>query len=252
MKKSVLWMVGLLLFASGTGIADHADAEDSLVIATTSWTAAFARAAGLTNIRVLAPYELQHPAEYELKPSDIVAVTRATRIIYAGYEIMVERIAGAVGSEQDKLVQITTDHRMETIRQSVRKIARATGTEEQAEKNLREIGSFFDGWKREIAVGASVLVHFFQRPLAEELGFEIAGVFGPAPLEARQIAELSSKNPELIIDNRHNPIGSPLKETLPGVSYVLFINFPGSEEEGSLLDVLRSNRGALRQAFSGG
>ena len=250
MKSALVWMIGLLLAVSGFLYAGPLDKEDSLVVATTSWTAAFARAAGIENIRVLAPYELQHPPEYELRPSDIEAVSRATLIIYAGYEVMVKRLTEAVGAEHVKLVQITTDHRMETIRQSVRKIAGAAGTEERAEKNLREIEAFFDGWKREIAVGTPVLVHFFQRPLAEELGFEIAGVFGPAPLEARQIAELSGKNPGLIIDNRHNPIGSPLKETLPGVPYVLFINFPGSEEEGSLLDVLRSNREALRQVFS--
>jgi len=36
------------------------------VLATNSWTAAYARAAGVEQIDQLAPSTLQHPAEYEL------------------------------------------------------------------------------------------------------------------------------------------------------------------------------------------
>ena len=250
MKSALVWMIGLLLAVSGFLYAGPLDKEDSLVVATTSWTAAFARAAGIENIRVLAPYELQHPPEYELRPSDIEAVSHAALIIYAGYEVMVTKIVEAVGIDKNKLVQITTDHRLGTIRQSVRKIAAAAGTADKAEVNLGEIETFFDDWKREISAGIPVLVHFFQRPLAEELGYEIVGIFGPAPLEARQITDLSGKSPGLIIDNRHSPVAGPLKETLQGVPQVFFRNFPGSEEAGSLLDVLRSNREALKQATS--
>jgi hypothetical protein len=84
----------------------------------------------------------------------------------------------------------------------------------------------------------------------EELGFDILGVFGPAPLEARQIVELSKEKPVFIIDNSHNPVGSPLRETLPDAVYVVFSNFPDSEQAGGLLDVLRSNREALNKPLT--
>ena len=77
------------------------------------------------------------------------------------------------------------------------------------------------------------------------LGFEVVGVFGPMPLEARQISELSNAGAELIIDNYHIDIGAPLRETLPSVSVADLINFPGVGGTVTLVDVLRENRKLL-------
>ena len=56
------------------------------VVASTSWTAAFARAAGATDIVTIAPMELRHPPEYEIKPSDLAAVAAARFLVHSGYE----------------------------------------------------------------------------------------------------------------------------------------------------------------------
>ncbi len=65
----------LLLACLFAGIAARGFATEELrVVATTPWTAAFALAAGVENVRVLAPYEMQHPPEYELRASDVVRV----------------------------------------------------------------------------------------------------------------------------------------------------------------------------------
>ncbi len=221
------------------------------IVATTSWSAAFVYAAGVEDVGVLAPYDLRHPPEYEFRPSDVELVGGAGLVVYAGYERMVEKIRSAAGGDGPELLQIVTQYDMATIRDSVVKIAEMTDTLQAAEKNIAEIESFYDDWKNELeeygAGGIPVVCHAFQRPLIEELGFEVAGVFGPAPLEAREIDELTRSGAELIIDNYHNDVGKPLVETMQTVPAVVFINFPGAENTVSLPDVLRVNRNRLRE-----
>ena len=56
------------------------------VVATTSWTAAYAMAAGAADVYVLAPYEMVHPSEYELRPGDIARLNSSRLIILSiGY-----------------------------------------------------------------------------------------------------------------------------------------------------------------------
>jgi hypothetical protein len=225
--------------------------ETEEVVATTSWTAAFASAAGAESIHVLAPYELRHPPEYELAPSDVQRVGEASFVIFAGYERMVERLKDAVG-DGPQLIQITTTYELDTIRSSVRRIASAIGTEEAAERRITEIEEFYADWRAELVnAGLSesrVICHMFQAPLAKELGFEVVGTFGPAPLEATQIRSLSETEVDFIIDNWHNDVGKPLTETMPDTPVVTFVNFPGHEGTRSLLDVLRYNREEFGEA----
>ena len=247
-------LFAVFLFASQRLSAEGQKEGRASVLATTSWTAAFARAAGLSEIKILAPYEMTHPSEYELKPSDLRAVAEADLIIYAGYEIMVQRLKSAVGESEAKLLQISTDYSLATLRESLGKIAAISKTESVAQKSISEITEMYENWREDLRkaglLGSPVVVHVFQKPLAEELGFEVKGVFGPIPLEAKQIATLSEKSVRLIIDNKHNPVATPLRETLGEIPYVSFINFPASRDSGTLLDVLQSNRRALASAFS--
>lgn len=251
--------LAIALTAGGSPLgAAPAREEPAETLASTGWTAAYARLAGLEDVRVLAPLELQHPPEYELRPSDLEAVARARLVIYAGYEVMVEKLVETAGRARARLVQVETRNDLPSIQAGVRRIAEAAGTEEEAERNLRGIGIFYDDWKRELAAagleGAPVLVQALLRPLAAELGFEIRGVFGPGPLEPRQIARLSATQPSaaqvlIVIDNWHNPGGRALEETLPGVPRVELLNFPGAFGTRTLPDLLRYNREALAVAL---
>jgi len=242
-----------LLLAAAPGLgAMPAQEQAAGVIATTAWTAAFVQLAGIEDVRVLAPYEMRHPPEYELKPSDIEAVAHARLIVFAGYETMVEKLKETAGRKDIETLQIDTRNDLATTRASVGKIAAALGTEGVAAENLQELERYFADWRREISelglAGAPVLVHFFQQPLARELGFEVRGVFGPGPLEPAQIVALSEHEVPLIIDNWHNEISRPLVETIPGALKVSWVNFPGSFDTRSLRDVLEYNRRALVQA----
>jgi hypothetical protein len=108
-------------------------------------------------------------------------------------------------------------------------------------------------WKEELhrngVFGAPAVVHVFQKPLMEQLGFSVLGVFGPDPLEASQIVKLSTTKATLIVDNWHNEAAAPLRETLRKVRYASLINFPGPDGTVTLLDVLMDNKKRLSSAL---
>ena len=212
------------LFAEGSPEV----ARSAEVVATTSWTAAFAKVAGVTEIRVLAPYELQHPPEYELTPGDIKAIGDAKMIIYAGYEVMLERLKESTATEA-AMVQIETVNVWPVIKKSVEKIAAVAGTEATAAANLAEIESLFVAWRNELAPyrNVPVVTHTFLQGMVKSLGLSVVGTFGPAPLEAKQLKELSSSGAELIIDNWHTDVGSPLRETIPPQKTLSLSTSPG-------------------------
>jgi hypothetical protein len=221
-------------------------------VATTTWTAAFAIAAGIADVVTLAPADLRHPAEYELKASDVAALKGADLIISNGFEVMAKRLAEAAGSQNIRILQIGADYSLATMRSSLLAIAAVAGTTAQARASIAKLEAFEASWKGELRakglLGAAILVHLFQQPLMEELGFTVKGVFGPAPLEAAQIARLSRERVSFIVDNWHNEVAAPLRETLPGARYSSLINFPGPDGTVTLLDVLADNRKRLAAA----
>jgi hypothetical protein len=231
----------LAIFAEGAQ-----EAEPVEVIATTAWTGAFAELAGIEDYTVLAPYELQHPPEHTLSPGEIAAISRAELIIYAGYEVMLERLKASTAADA-QLVQIKTVNTPAIIAESVRAIAAVRGDQEIAEENLARLDQFFREWRQELAPYSTlpVIVHFHMRPMAEALGLNIVDVFGPAPLEAAQLKRLSESGAVLIIDNWHSDIGTPLPELLPEAVRAEWINFPGKDGTRSIEDVLRYNRREL-------
>jgi zinc transport system substrate-binding protein len=220
------------------------DKKDYPVISTTSWTAAFANLAGVETT-VLAPYEMQHPSEYELKPSDIARIGDAKLIVFAGYENMVQKIKDNAGSEETKMVQITTVMNSVTMEESVMKIAEASGTEEIAQKNLKKMKELLENSRTQLKesglYGQKAVVHMYQKAFAQEMGFDVIATYGPQPLSAAQIGEIAGLEPALIIDNWHNPVSQPLKELLPQAQAVEWINFPGKDGTETLFDVVEYN-----------
>ena len=212
------------------------------ILATNSWTAAFVKMAGAEaagySIEQLAPSIMEHPPEYELKPSDVRKVRDADILVYAGYEVLMRTVFDSFDKPSEQMVKIMTSYSPAILENSVLEIAEKLGTVSQAKQNIAD-------YKREIAFsrqrlkdtglfGAPILVHFHQKPLAQALGFEILGVFGPQPLEVRQIAELGKTKPVLIIDNIHNPMAAPLEEILD-VGVVELVNFPGGSDDSGIV-----------------
>jgi hypothetical protein len=220
------------------------------VVATTSWTAAFARLAGAETVTVLAPVPMLHPSEYEIVPKDILTVKKADFFIYAGYEVMVAPLATSANLPPERKIQISTQNDWATIESQVRLIAERLGTVEKAKKNLASLKLIYQAARIDINASGfkakSCLVHVFQVPVAKMLGLDIAGTFGPGPLSPKQILELKLTKAEFIIDNIHNPVAMPLSQLLSGAGYAEFLNFPGFADTTSLGDVLAYNVQQLR------
>jgi zinc transport system substrate-binding protein len=245
--------VAVLVIIALSPVAAAAEAPQPRVVASTSWIAALARAAGAADVLTLAGMDLRHPAEYELKPSDIAVIQGAGLVVYSGFEVMAKKLADYAGSAKAATLQVGADYSLATMRTSILAVAAVLGTAPKAQESIAELEGFFASWKAELktagALGAPVIVHVFQKPLADELGFSVKGVFGPAPLEAAQIAKLSGSGAAFIVDNWHNEVASPLRETMNAARYVSLVNFPGIDGTVSLLDVLRDNRARLAEAM---
>jgi zinc transport system substrate-binding protein len=227
-------------------------AQPRVVVATNTWTAALAAAAGAAHIVTLAPGDLRHPAEYELKPSDVARLRGADVIVYTGFETMAKKLASAAGDGSIKMLHIDADYSVATMRTSIMAIATVLGTEPKARESVAALERFITAWKAELQskrlFGVPVVAHVFQVPLLKDLGFDIKGVFGPGPLEAAQIAKLSPIPATFIVDNWHNEAAVPLRETMKAARYVSLINFPGPDGTASLLDVLADNRKRMEEA----
>jgi ABC-type Fe3+-hydroxamate transport system substrate-binding protein len=241
MKISTIIIALIFLFA---GCAQPVK-NNITVVATNSWTGAFARAAGAKNVIILAPFEMEHPSEYELRAADIPLVMHARLIIYAGYETMVNRLQSGMDLKKEALLKIETDYSMAILEKSVMEIAQHLGTEKIALQNIDSIRHLMREAKSRLDQSGlnstPVLVNFFQQSFAKEMGFEIAGVFGPAALEAGDLNKMAKTRSGLILDNEHNPVGLPLKTVLNGMPYKKLLNFPGMHHTVTLQDVIKYN-----------
>ena len=239
---TLLMVSGLTSLAAGT----------PKVAATNSWTAAYCRAAGIEDVRILAPVNLQHPPDYELRPSDIPALMDADIIVFAGYEGMMDRIRSSIAGTETELLQISTGYSPAVIAESVNLIAAAAGTEDRAAENLTLIDEAWETAETRIQEAGlnwkKAAVHFHQGPFAWTVGlFEVAS-FGPPPPGPKLITEIAESGAELILDNWHNPIAAPLTEVLPEAVVVTLINFPGPYGTEDLADVILMNAEILVSA----
>lgn len=241
MKISIISLAVFFLFAG----CSEPTKNNITVVATNSWTGAFAKAAGAKNIIILAPFEMEHPSEYELRAVDIPLVMHARLIIFAGYETMVKRLQSGMDLKKDVLLKIETDYSMATIEKSVMEIAQKLGTEKIALQNIDSIRHLMIEAKSQLDKSGlnsnPVLVNFFQQSIAKEMGFEIAGVFGPGSLEAGDLSRMAKSNAGIILDNEHSPVGLPLKAIKTDAVYRKLLNFPGMHHTITLQDVIKYN-----------
>ena len=213
------------------------------VTASTAWVAAIAEAAGAEVLRVLAPIELRHPAEYDFRPSDVRHAVDADWLVWAGYEGFMRNLLQAVEFPAERVLRVHTNNSPPVLREVVGGLAADLGTEAAFIRWQAEL----DALAREIeanAVAAGVdqirlAVHEHHRVVAEWLGYNIVATFGPGELTPTALRQVLAEEPQLIIDNWHMPSGEVLQGD--GREYHALINFPGRAGTESLLDVLRFN-----------
>ncbi len=246
-----LLILSVALFAQGAPeqLSMTSASRSISVIASTSWTAAFADLGGANKVQVIAPASLIHPPEYEITVSDVVKIDKADYFIYAGYERMMKSMGDAIGETNTDLVKITTDNSIENVKAQAALIASALKSQYYSEDRVFEYVGTIQNGKQAVAKKGldkqKAYCHAMQIYLAKDLGLQVAGTFGPGPLTAKQIAEVAKGGYDIIIDNVHNPIASPLLEVSPNTKLVVWRNFPSTVERGSLQKMVQANIDAL-------
>lgn len=204
------------------------------VVASTSWTAAIARAAGATNITVLAPAELRHPPEYDFKASDIAKIADSALLIWGGYEPFIHRLVVAANVSEERIVRVSTANDPDNLIAQARSLAERLGTtraQADWEIGFKElVGEIKANAEASSLSDTRVLVNYHQQPFARWLGYDVIEVFGPDEPSPVKIAELASLEPDLIIDNYHTPIGQAIAN-IAGCPRVELRNFPGSDAD---------------------
>jgi hypothetical protein len=209
-----------------------------------------ATAAGAENVRILAPLDLRHPPEYELKPSDLEAAGKADIIIYAGWEQFAKKLADTAGSAGVRTITVQTSNDPAKFKAEAEKIAQALGTEDKLEAWWSAFLPFAEDLRERVVAAypdKRVVVNRMQTPFVAWLGFEVIGEFGPAEPSPAVILDLARLRPALVLDNYHGPSGQPIAEAVNAV-YVELLNFPGKDGTLTIEDVFRYNADVLIKA----
>lgn len=225
-------------------------AQEKPVIASTSWVRAYVVAAGAKNVVTIAPFELQHPPEYEIKPSDLLAVQNASLVVYTGYEKFAKKLAETAQNKNLKVLSVYTDNVPSTIIAETRKIADVLGTTGEQIAWAQTFTAFSDDLRLSVASAVPdkrVVAQAYMKNFVTWLGLDVVGTFGPSEPSPSVVLELVNKKPAMVIDNYHNPNGKALAESL-GVPYVVLINFPGKDGTRTIEDVFQYNCNAIVNA----
>lgn len=221
----------------------------AVVVASTSWVAALAKAAGASQITVIAPPAMQHPADYDPRPGDLAAIEGADYVLLGGFESFADRLTQASGSKAE-VIKVNADNTPTVVREEVRKLAKTFGTSDSAEAWIHRFDSRITELQDRIAKARpnpapTVVAHKFMAPWVDFAGLKLLGTFGPKPVSPSELAQFKADAPSMIFDNAHVPVGAALDEL--GAVKVQIINFP--PESLDLLDVFEKNTESIIAGF---
>ncbi|AXE23885.1 ABC transporter substrate-binding protein [Streptomyces globosus] len=222
-----------------------------VVVVTTTWEGAFARAAGAEDVKVIVPQSVHHAPDYDPKPSDLAAVAKADFVLYAPFEPYAAKIKEAAGSEA-KLVEVNLDNDPDKVKAEVDKLSGLFGTADAATtwktgfdaeygKLAEDLQAAWPGGK-----SPNVVTQVFTTWAARLAGATTVGTYGPEAVTPAQLAGLSAKKPALVLDNAHMSTGTVLPDS--GARQVKIVNYPG--EDLDLLPVYRNAAAELKRAMS--
>jgi len=262
----VLFLVGLILVA---GLAE--EAPKPLVVTTTSILADFASQIGgdLVEIYTIAPAGIC-PAHYDVKPSDIRAVSRAALVLYHGFEAWLEDLIQASGNTDVKRVQVEGPWNvpprvgayLDQIEAALAEIdpAHAEQFKANAQNYKAEIEALADELlteAKELELDqAKAIVMQWQQGFVAWLGVQVVATYPPPEtLSLKQVQELiytgRKEGVALVVDNLQSgtSFGARLAYEI-GAVHVVLTNFPGAIP-GALdyLGMLRYNADQLFTAW---
>ncbi|MGW4094016.1 metal ABC transporter solute-binding protein, Zn/Mn family [Nocardia sp. NPDC004750] len=231
---------------------DHHGHTHPVVVATTTWEAAFAEAAGAEDVKVIVPPSVHHAPDYDPKPSDLTAVAEADFVLYAPFEPFAAKIKEAAGSKAE-LIEVDLDNSAAKVKAQVQALGERFGTTAAAQAWTATFSTEYDKLSGDVRSAwpggkqPTVIAQVFSTWAAELAGAQIVGTYGPEPVRPGQLAELSAKKPQFVLDNAHMSTGAVLPGS--GVEQVSIVNYPEQGED--LLSVYRGAATALKKALSG-
>lgn len=244
--------------ACGSDKADSADTSTSgknddapVVVATTTWEAAFAKAAGAEDVKVIVPSSAQHAPDYDPKPSDLTAVAGADFVLYAPFEPYAAKIKEAAGSNA-KLVEVNLDNDADKASAEVARLGKLFGSEDAAAKwdtsFKSEYGTLQEELKKAWPNGKApaVVAQVFSVWSAKMAGAEVAGTYGPEAVTAKQLSDLTKKKPAYVFDNVHMSTGEVLPDS--GAKQVGIVNYPGKDLD--LLAVYKNAADTIKKVMA--
>ncbi|MEU5692358.1 zinc ABC transporter substrate-binding protein [Actinosynnema sp. NPDC020468] len=244
-------LVALALVLTGCGTqATPASTTGPKVVATTTWEAGFAKAAGALDVTVIVPKSVVHAPDYDPKPSDLATVAKADFVLYAPFEGFATKITAAAGSSA-KTVEVALDNDRDKVKAEVLRLGELFGTRSAAEKWTAAFDTEYARLADEVKAAwpggrrPTVVAQAFVGYAAALAGAEVLGTYGPAPVTASQVAELSAKQPGFVFDNAHMSTGTVLPDTT--AKQVSIVNYP--EDDLDLLGVYRVNAKSIAEAL---
>ncbi|MFU8852167.1 ABC transporter substrate-binding protein [Micromonospora sp. SL1-18] len=251
---AALAAAALLLSTTACGSTDdrkpagRSGSDAPVVVASTTWVGALAKAAGATDVKLVAPANIQHPPDYDPKPSDLAAVASADYVLYTPFDGFAARLKEAVASGA-KLVMVEPENTPAKITSEVTRLGQLFGTGAAAARWLDTFNAEYaslSGKLKNTSLNTTAVAQVFVAYWADFAGIPVAGTYGPEPVTPSQLADLSGKKPKIQLANGHLP---GLNPQIAGAVRVDIINYPG--EDLDLLSVFRTNADHLGAAITG-
>ncbi|MFF9146002.1 ABC transporter substrate-binding protein [Streptomyces sp. NPDC014861] len=235
--------------AASSGTTESAG-DRPVVVVTTTWEGALAKAAGAEDITVIVPRSVHHAPDYDPKPSDLAAVAKADFVLYAPFEPYAAKIKEAAGSKA-KLVEVDLDNDPAKAGAEVVRLGGLFGTEAAANRWKTRLDGEVTRLNGELRAAwpggrsPAVVTQVFTAWAAGLAGATTVGTYGPEPVTPAQLASLAAKKPAFVLDNAHMSTGTVLPDA--GAEQVTIVNYPG--EDLDLLAVYRDAADVWKKAM---
>jgi zinc transport system substrate-binding protein len=188
------------------------------VVAASTWEAAFAKAAGATDVTVIVPAAIKHAPDYDPKPSDLAAVSRANFVLYAQFEGFANKLEDAAGSSA-KLVELNLDNSRVNVDKQVQHLGDLFGTRAAADTWVRNFDIRYGRLAARIKAAwrngqpPTVVEETFMDFAAQLSGARVLGKYGPDEITVKQVADLSALGPQFVFSNAQMDTGTVLPGT---------------------------------------
>jgi zinc transport system substrate-binding protein len=239
----------VLTTAACTG-DDSPDRDDdgNRVVASTTWMGALAKAAGATDVTVIAPAIIPNQQAFQPTADDLAPAKDADHVVFAEADGFAAQLKQAAGNAHQ--VPLKHVYTLAGVRAEVTELAELFGTQAAANRWLSAFDAEVTNLSTSMegvapippftAVAEAGVVQW-----AEFAGINVVATYGPAPVTTRQLSALKAKKPQLLLANVHLPDATP---AIPGAFRVDLTNYPG--EDLDLLWVYRTNAERIGASFA--